>query len=173
MEEEIEEKDSDKNVPYKCRPAPPPPSIWKICWCNFLLFPRVRIPFPALHCMVPGLPFPFTQPIESGRHRESRQRSSLISVFNTEGRGLHVRQVEIPSQLAHIPLRAEAGVLKKLSLAGLAKLSPLRYSWLRFGLVSAGYCGLGESTIGWCTQPANSQLIPLSMVKYLRLVRLA
>ncbi len=37
----------------------------------------------------------------------------------------------------------EAGVLKKLSLAGLAKLSRLRYSWLRFGLASAGYRGLG------------------------------
>ncbi len=37
----------------------------------------------------------------------------------------------------------EAGVLKKLSLAGLAKLSRLRYSWLRFGLASAGYGGLG------------------------------
>jgi hypothetical protein len=29
--------------------------------------------------------------------------------------------------------------LKKLSFAGLAKLSWLRYSWLRFGLASAGY----------------------------------
>ncbi len=35
------------------------------------------------------------------------------------------------------------GVLKKLSLAGLAKLSRLRYSWLRFGLASVGYRGLG------------------------------
>ncbi len=39
--------------------------------------------------------------------------------------------------------RPEAGVLKKLSLAGLAMLSQLRYSWLRFGLASAGYRGLG------------------------------
>ncbi len=30
---------------------------------------------------------------------------------------------------------------KKLSLAGLAKPSRLRYSWLRFGLASAGYRG--------------------------------
>ncbi len=36
----------------------------------------------------------------------------------------------------------EAGVLKKLSLAGLAKLRRLRYSWQRFGLASAGYRGL-------------------------------
>ncbi len=35
-------------------------------------------------------------------------------------------------------MEAEAGVLKKLSLAGIAKLSRLR-----FGLVSAGYNGLG------------------------------
>ncbi len=38
-------------------------------------------------------------------------------------------------------LQAEVGVLKKLSLAGFAKLSQLRYSWLRFGLASAGYLG--------------------------------
>ncbi len=38
--------------------------------------------------------------------------------------------------------RREAGVLKKLSLAGLAKLSRLRYSWLRSGLASADYPGL-------------------------------
>ncbi len=37
----------------------------------------------------------------------------------------------------------KAGVLKKLSLAGLAKLNRLRYSWLKFGLASAGYHGLG------------------------------
>ncbi len=36
----------------------------------------------------------------------------------------------------------EAGVLKKLSLVGLAKLIRIRYSWLGFGLDSAGYCGL-------------------------------
>jgi hypothetical protein len=34
---------------------------------------------------------------------------------------------------------AEAGVLKKLSYAGLAKLSRLSYSWQRFGLASADY----------------------------------
>ncbi len=39
-------------------------------------------------------------------------------------------------------LDPEAGVLKKLSLAGLAKLSRLSYSWLRFALASAGYHGL-------------------------------
>jgi hypothetical protein len=37
----------------------------------------------------------------------------------------------------------EAGILKKFSLVGLAKLSRLRYSRLRFGLASAGYRGLG------------------------------
>jgi hypothetical protein len=40
-------------------------------------------------------------------------------------------------------LQPVAGVLKELSLAGLAKLSRLRYNWLRFGLASAGFCGLG------------------------------
>ncbi len=38
--------------------------------------------------------------------------------------------------------RREAGVIKELSLAGLAKLSRLRYSWLRFGLALADYHGL-------------------------------
>ncbi len=52
-----------------------------------------------------------------------------------------------------------AGVSKKLSFVGLARLS--RLSWTP------------ESTIGWCTQPANSQLIPQSMTKYLGLARLA
>ncbi len=40
-------------------------------------------------------------------------------------------------------MQPEVGVLKKLSLAGLAQLSRLRYSWLRFGLASAGCRGLG------------------------------
>ncbi len=35
---------------------------------------------------------------------------------------------------------SDVGVLKKLSLAGLNRL---RYSWLRLGLASAGYRGLG------------------------------
>ncbi len=39
-----------------------------------------------------------------------------------------------------------AGVLKKLSLAGLAQLSQLRYSWLKFGLASAGYRGLAADS---------------------------
>ncbi len=33
-------------------------------------------------------------------------------------------------------------ILLNLNLASLAKLSRLRYSWLRFGLASASYCGL-------------------------------
>jgi hypothetical protein len=39
--------------------------------------------------------------------------------------------------LLNLYKKSEAGVLKKLNLASLAKLS-----WLRFGLASAGYCGL-------------------------------
>ncbi len=54
------------------------------------------------------------------------------------------------------------------------ELSRLRYSWLRFGLASASYIGLGlHDRPVYCTQPANSQLIPQSMMKYLGLARLA
>ncbi len=53
-------------------------------------------------------------------------------------------------------LQPVARVLKELSLADLAKLSRLRYSWLRFGLASVGFCGLGVHdrpvyTAGWLT----------------------
>ncbi len=44
---------------------------------------------------------------------------------------------------ADLQFQYEAGVLKKLSLTGWAKLSRLCYIWLRFGLASAGYCELG------------------------------
>ncbi len=74
---------------------------------------------------------------------------------------------------------ADAGVLKKLSLAGLAELSRVSCSWLRFGLASAGYRGLGvldRSVYMYIAlhtaQPANSQMIPQSMMKYLELARL-
>ncbi len=59
----------------------------------------------------------------------------------------------------------EVGVLKKLSLAGIAKLSRLKYRLLRFVWP--------EPTIGWCTQPANSQLILQSSMKHLGLAGLA
>ncbi len=59
----------------------------------------------------------------------------------------------------------EMGVLKKLSLAGIAKLSRLKYRWLRFVWP--------EPTIGWCTQPANSQLLLQSSMKYLGFSRLS
>ncbi len=52
------------------------------------------------------------------------------------------------------------------------ELSRLRYSWLRFGLASAGYRGL-RVMIGRCTQPAKSELIPQSMMRYLGLACLA
>ncbi len=61
--------------------------------------------------------------------------------------------------------RTEVGVLKKLSLAVIAKLSRLKYRWLRFVWP--------EPTIGWCTQPANSYLILQSSMKYLGLAGLA
>jgi hypothetical protein len=53
---------------------------------------------------------------------------------------------------------SDAGVLKNLSLAGLAKQSRLRYSRLRFGLAPAGYRGLGVHDRPVYT--TNSQLIP-------------
>ncbi len=55
----------------------------------------------------------------------------------------------------------DVGVLKKLSLADIAKLSRLKYRWLRFVWP--------EPTIGWCTQPVNLQLILQSSMKYLGL----
>ncbi len=55
----------------------------------------------------------------------------------------------------------EAGVLKKLSLAGIAKQSQLKYNWLRFVWPQPTIVD-SELTIGLCTQPANSQLIPQS-----------
>jgi hypothetical protein len=61
--------------------------------------------------------------------------------------------------------RTEVGVLKKLSVAGIAKLSRLKYRWLRFVWP--------EPTIGWCTQPVNSQLILQSSMKYLGFSRLS
>jgi hypothetical protein len=62
---------------------------------------------------------------------------------------------------------SEVEVLKKLSLAGLAKLSLLRYSCLGFCKASAGYRGLGIHNMPmYSTLPDNSQLIPQSMMKY-------
>jgi hypothetical protein len=79
-------------------------------------------------------------------------------------RGLHLQGILTPC------LASLAGVLKKLSLAGLAKLSRLRYSRLRFGLVWPQPAIVdSESTIGRCTKPAKSQLIPQSSMKYLGL----
>jgi hypothetical protein len=79
--------------------------------------------------------------------------SSQIVLFLQEmSLNLLLRSVD-PWVVEAVTTKAE--VLKKLSLAGLAKLSRPRYSLLRFGLASAGYRGR-------CTQPANSQLIPQS-----------
>ncbi len=64
----------------------------------------------------------------------------------------------------NISLRA--GVLKKLSLTdkGLADKGLV---WPQPAIVDS------ESIIGWCKQPANSQLIPQSSMKYMGLARLA
>ncbi len=56
--------------------------------------------------------------------------------------------------------RPEAGVLKKFSLAGLAKLRRLRYFIADKGLVWSQPAIMdSECTIGRCTQPTNSQLV--------------
>ncbi len=58
----------------------------------------------------------------------------------------------------------EAGVLKKLSLAGYG-IAVSGLVWPQPAIIDS------ETTIGWCTQPANSQLSPQSMTKYLGLAR--
>jgi hypothetical protein len=77
------------------------------------------------------------------RKQTSRiHRSDLL--YNKQGfeqaSDIFLRLSVFPSVRRQSP---KVGVLKKLSLAGLAKLIRLRYRWLRFGLASAGYCGLG------------------------------
>ncbi len=68
----------------------------------------------------------------------------------------------------------EVGVLMKLSLVGLAKLSQLICSWLRLCLASASYRGIEVyDRQVYRTQPANSQMIPQNVMKYLGLARLA
>jgi hypothetical protein len=70
----------------------------------------------------------------------------------------------------HFSTNTRGGSFKEIKLSWLSyKLSRLRYSlvWPQPAIVDA------ESTIGWCTQPANSQLIPQSMMKYLGLAPLA
>jgi hypothetical protein len=64
----------------------------------------------------------------------------------------------------------EAVVLKKLSWTGLAKLSWLRYSWIMFGLASAGY----ESTMaGVPIRLTHSWFHRELHIKYLGLASLA
>jgi hypothetical protein len=68
---------------------------------------------------------------------------------------------------------ARGGSFKEIELSRLSLAKPAKV-WLTkvwFGL-SRLSC-TKESTIGQCTQPANSQLIPQSSVKYLGLARLA
>ncbi len=75
-------------------------------------------------------------------------------------------------KFGHGYLESKPGILKKLSLAGLAKLSRLRCSWIRFGLASADFRELRVHNRPVYTA-ANSQLIPQSSMKHLRLARLA
>ncbi len=80
------------------------------------------------------------------------------------------KQPDIPMEVDTYRLetsRTEAVVLKKLSLAGIAKLSRLKYSWLRLVWPQPTFVD-SELTIGWCTQ-----LIPQSSMKNLGLARSA
>jgi hypothetical protein len=77
-----------------------------------------------------------------------------------------VRYYILAASWANFTESPEAVVLKKLGLAGLAKLTKFRF-------VLSRLLWTRESTLGRCTQPANSQLIPRSMMKYLGLARLA
>jgi hypothetical protein len=61
----------------------------------------------------------------------------------------------------------EAGVLKKLILAGIAKLSRLKYRWLKFVWPKPIIMD-SELTIGWC-----KQLILQSSMKHLVLAQSA
>jgi hypothetical protein len=76
---------------------------------------------------------PGSQPMSSAVHRGQNKLWRSNSIFN---------------------LWSEAGVLKNLSLAGLAKLSRQRFGWPQPALVDS------ESTIGRCTQPDTQYEIP-------------
>jgi hypothetical protein len=77
----------------------------------------------------------------NAQHAHSQLDLSLLSMAKDAASGcIAISNGSSPSDELSTP--PKAGVLKKLSLACLAKLSRLRYSWLRFGLASADYCGL-------------------------------
>jgi hypothetical protein len=102
------------------------------------------------------------------RHASSRNLPPPCTVY-TKGVGPGTtlawpgwRQPDIPVEVDTARLeisRTEAGVLQKLSLAGIAKL---RFVWPQPTIMDS------ELTIGWCTQ-----LIPQSSMKPLGLARLA
>ncbi len=104
-------------------------------------------------------------PYQGGRARSDFSLAWLEAAWYSSGSG-------------HGPTRnwhRDAGVLKKLSLAGLAKLSRLRYSWLRFCLALADYHGLrGDKrlvyTAGYLTADSTEQhetheVSPLSLAE--------
>ncbi len=92
------------------------------------------------------------------------EESFILSTFcNSVGPGPTLawpgwKQPDIPVEVDTDRLetsRSEAGVLKKLSIAGIAKLSRLKYRWLKFVWPQPTIMD-SELTIGWC-----KQLIPL------------
>ncbi len=77
--------------------------------------------------------------------RKSSKSNHSDTHFPTPSPSLHTLFIVATHTLwrALFKYAQEAGVLRKLSLAGLAQLSRLRNCWLRFGLASAGCRGLG------------------------------
>ncbi len=70
-----------------------------------------------------------------------RPRLRAIAVMTARWLIHHGDPPQFPAMVCMV--QAEAGVLNKLSLAGFFQQRRLSYSWLRFGLASAGNRGLG------------------------------
>ncbi len=83
-------------------------------------------------------------PVMSFRYVDRKLTSHFSSRCNISSKYSITNLKQCMSMLVHLEVHdCRGGSLKILSLAGLAKLSRLRYNWLRFGLASAGYRGLG------------------------------
>jgi len=80
--------------------------------------------------------------MHGGKKQPVRKISSHCPVKLQEGITQHPTKRIFYAPLCTQNRSPDAGVLKKLSSAGLAQLSRLGYSWLRFGLASADYSGL-------------------------------
>ena len=89
------------------------------------------------------LPLPHIGPVSDSSHPQSPQLKIFYSqiVLFLQEMSLNLLQRSVDLWVVEA-VTTKAEVLKKLSLAGLAKLSRLRYCWLRFGLALADYHGL-------------------------------